>query len=667
MAGRIALDLKQFKHVKSDDKSTTLQHKDGHELKMAHKGLAKEHVDQLKALSKVAKDSSMPTDRDEMKQDQDMMADGGKVEKKKSVSAFIAPNAAKGVDLANKIRQNGGAPHGSTISIPTAQEQQPEGYGKVIGPNGEKPKVFAEGGEVDDSKDQQIQQALQDPSASILPPNYDPSVLPDAPKQPDEIGMTGGGAAAISLPDIGSKINNNMAASFGLTPAAQAAAQITTPEKQDAIKDADTDAIQKASEANDAVAKAQQTAQNPMQNAMAQQGDMLSQGYQNEMKGIQSERDAQMALGTKSASLLADQVSAQQTAQNAYKASYDKLEQERQAHMEDIKNDHIDPNKYWTGDKNGNGSHSKIMAGIGMILAGFDPVNRPNSAIEFLNKQMDMNLEAQKQNLNSDNNLLQANLHQFGNLKDATDMTRLMQADIVHNQLLGAAATASSPMAAAAAQKAAGQLQMQYAPLQQQMAMRQAMMGLAKSGDPSNTAAQEQMIQYARMTNPDMAKEMESRLVPQVGMAKIPVPDNARQQIISGQKLQTAAQDLMQYSKTHTNIVPGTAEYTFGTSKAMAFQQMVREGLLGTVFRESEKPLLEKFVKENPAGAMKALTTQPQLKAIMESNANSLNSIKSAYGLPTSQTPMSAEPVKGKDGKMYVQQGQYMVPYNPRR
>lgn len=47
---RIKLDLSKFKHVKTDDKFTTLQHKDGHILTMAHGGLSDESKQQLDAL-----------------------------------------------------------------------------------------------------------------------------------------------------------------------------------------------------------------------------------------------------------------------------------------------------------------------------------------------------------------------------------------------------------------------------------------------------------------------------------------------------------------------------------------------------------------------------------------------------------------------------------------
>ena len=54
-AGNIKLNLKEFRHVSSDDKSTTLQHKNGHKLVLHHPSLSKESQQQLSELAKNTK------------------------------------------------------------------------------------------------------------------------------------------------------------------------------------------------------------------------------------------------------------------------------------------------------------------------------------------------------------------------------------------------------------------------------------------------------------------------------------------------------------------------------------------------------------------------------------------------------------------------------------
>ena len=78
---KIALDLSKFKHVKSDDDSTTLQHKDGHVLTMAHKALSPEFQKQLSVLSKMAKQDATPEQVEEAKHEKPM-ASGGDVSHK---------------------------------------------------------------------------------------------------------------------------------------------------------------------------------------------------------------------------------------------------------------------------------------------------------------------------------------------------------------------------------------------------------------------------------------------------------------------------------------------------------------------------------------------------------------------------------------------------------
>lgn len=391
---------------------------------------------------------------------------------------------------------------------------------------------------------------------------------------------------------------------------------------------------------------------------------MIKSGYDRQMQGITDMAKAEGDLGRIQAQKMQETIKAREAAQDTYKQQFSELEAERKAAIRDIQEGHISPERYWTGDpKTGEGGHSKIMTGIGIILAGFNPTNNPNAAINFLKHQMDMNLQAQAKNLDSKQNLLAHNLRQFGNIKDASDMTRVMQNDLLAHQLNQAAATAKSPMAAAAAQQAAGKLTMESASMFQQFAMRRAMMNLA--GQPGgNPQATEQMIAYMRAVNPEMAKSMEQRYVPGVGLGSIPIPDSARQEIIAHDKLQAAAKDLEAFTKSHTTIVPGTPEYNVGAQKALVMQQALRESMLGGVFKESEKPLLEKLVNDNPAGMFKSFSTLPKLKELMRTNEVQGNILKQSYGLPVQHTSIANEVKIGKDGKSYVldPSGKYYVP-----
>lgn len=75
---KIALEIKDFSHVKSDEHSTTLRHKQGHLLKIAHKALSPKFQEQLKSLANVSKNDETPLQSAEMN-NQAPMAKGGDV------------------------------------------------------------------------------------------------------------------------------------------------------------------------------------------------------------------------------------------------------------------------------------------------------------------------------------------------------------------------------------------------------------------------------------------------------------------------------------------------------------------------------------------------------------------------------------------------------------
>jgi hypothetical protein len=386
------------------------------------------------------------------------------------------------------------------------------------------------------------------------------------------------------------------------------------------------------------------------------------------MASAKGQADAAKDLAKNNESVLHANEDAKLEAQTKTRQAIQDNERERQGLLQDIRDGHIDPEKFWTGDKNGNGSHSRILSGIGMILAGFNPTNKPNAAVEFLQHQMDQNIEAQKANLNSSQNLLRANLDHFHNIKDAVDMTRLQQNDYVEAQLKANANKAATPQAQAALQGAIAEIQRSSIQTATTLAARQALQNLVSGGQkaPGSIGHQLDLMESLGIPTKDWRDRYFSDLGNgQEAIAKGPVDPATRKEIVSMQKLDNAAKDLLRYSQTHTNLVSGTAEYNFGVTKALAFQQMIREGLLGTVFRESEKPLLEKFVKDNPAGALKSLQTQPQIRAILESNLNALNTLKRSVGLPVEQAQSSSEgeiKTNKQDNKQYKRQGNYYVP-----
>lgn len=209
--------------------------------------------------------------------------------------------------------------------------------------------------------------------------------------------------------------------------------------------------------------------------------DTMNQGISNVKEGIQKGAEAEGKLGQQQAEIYGNQVSQQQQAAKGYQDHYNELESERAAFQNDIKNQHIDPKRFM----NSMGVGDKISTAIGLILggAGAGLTHTDNPVLSMLQTKIQQDIDSQKANLGKSENLLTANYRQFGNLRDATQMTQIMQADIVKNQIAQKAAQSQDPIVAARAQQAIGEIDTKNAAILSQIAIRKSLAG--GTSDPS--------------------------------------------------------------------------------------------------------------------------------------------------------------------------------------
>lgn len=714
MSGRIALDLKQFKHLRSDDKSTTLQHKDGHELTIAHKPLSGEAKDQLKALAKMASHSKKPMDKGEAAEDsQQQLAKGGKVHQKehKGSGTIHHSNPAKGLQQAEILKQEGAAPYGAVIVSPSAEDKVRDAAKGELSMNADNPpKKMASGGQIPRYAEGTTDVASTPPDAPTEPPpqvsdatQFDPNgPLPDPnapyqqafksiyqeqklnnPGQPDSESKRIALDAALRSKENDAADKDNRIAD---TQADAIANNVQTAKESAKMQALGMGSIPltQVPQTPDAAAGQQKADESQMQQnqvappqqeqptqGMPDVGTLANTMYGKGQQAIAGEQGVQEALGKQEQAAYQKKAEDQASALTAYQNAGKALEQERLAHIADIKNGHIDPELYWKGNpQTGEGSHSKVAAGIGMILAGFNPTQNPNAAINFLKYQMDQSMEAQKQNLSSNQNLLKANLDHFHNIKDAADMTRLQLNDVLQAQLGQAAATAKTAGARNAALMAQSKLAQDAIPIAQTLQMRQAFQSFANGSagsTPNNTAPAEHLASQVMMQNPELGKYMQSSIVPGVGVSTNgPVPPEVRGQLINHQKLDTQARYLADFVKKHSGamatINPMDPNYLKAQQMVMGLQSAIREGQLGTVYKQGEQPLLDKFVTSNPVSILGQVKALPQLEEVMRSNNSSFNTLKAAHGLPAAQEQQQQDTVLGKDGKQYRRQGKYMIP-----
>lgn len=209
----------------------------------------------------------------------------------------------------------------------------------------------------------------------------------------------------------------------------------------------------------------------------------LTHGIGLQNAGFKGQADAAAAMGKAQADTLLGAMKQQQEQQAHYQDNLKNISEEHDALMQDIQNSHIDPKHYLGTLDTGH----KITTAIGLLLGGMGSglTGGPNPAMQYLNSQIDRDIEAQKSNLGKKESLLSANMRHYGNLRDAVDATRAGMQGIVNMQIQHAAATSSGPNAKAIAQIHMGELEQQTAGTLGQMAARRTLMSGNGPKDPT--------------------------------------------------------------------------------------------------------------------------------------------------------------------------------------
>jgi hypothetical protein len=206
----------------------------------------------------------------------------------------------------------------------------------------------------------------------------------------------------------------------------------------------------------------------------------FGKGVEQQKQGIIKEANALGELGKAEAKIQEDSILEQQKAAATFQEHWAEADAERKAFIEDFQSQKIDPNRYIGKMDTGR----KIATGVGLILGGLGAAfhGGENVALKMLDKSIDNDIKAQEAEIGKKQTLLSMNLQQYGNIKDATNMTRIMMADIQKAELEKAAANSKDPIAQARAQAAIGEINQKTAPLMAQMAAKRALMSGVQMG-----------------------------------------------------------------------------------------------------------------------------------------------------------------------------------------
>lgn len=192
----------------------------------------------------------------------------------------------------------------------------------------------------------------------------------------------------------------------------------------------------------------------------------------------------------------------------------------------DIANAKLDPNRVW----NNKSVPAKIFAGLGMLLsgAGSGLTGQENLAAKSIQQEIERDIDAQKNDQSNIMNAWKMNREALGSDMAANLATRNQAYIGVSHQLDQAASQFKGPIAQAQYQKTKGMIDQELAVNRWKMSMLQGPTQETAGGAGAGTeSAMQNHLNGLQLAFPEYYKDAQSKYVPSVGMASVPVtPDD---------------------------------------------------------------------------------------------------------------------------------------------
>lgn len=373
---------------------------------------------------------------------------------------------------------------------------------------------------------------------------------------------------------------------------------------------------------------------------------MLNKGIEGQKKAGEEAVHATEMRGNVNASNIMSNIKQQQAldAEQANKQiEYDKNNNDM---LNAFKNGQIQPKHIFQAHN----SLGNITTAIGLILGGIGGglTHQKNPALEFLNQQIDRDLEAQKFNLGKIPTLLEANMKMQGNQRLAYLTAKNNAKDFLSSMMDVTAQQSGSPIARANADAAIAQLQASKAPeygeAVQHLKMGEYMKKSAQnpgSGDPA--ANQISAMQYI---NPQMAETMRKAYVPGVGIASgmKEIPTDVQKELSERQDFAQSLQKLRAFAHQNSGTL-NPEKMNAGSALAADVQTKWKNMNQMKRFSPGMEEITNRVIDLDPTKFFGAYRTDPKYKQAELDNLASLNSLKKSYGL-RAPGPITEMPAK---------------------
>jgi len=350
--------------------------------------------------------------------------------------------------------------------------------------------------------------------------------------------------------------------------------------------------------------------------------DLLRRGYETDLAAKNKVATGQAKENQK----LAKDLEIQQT---TLQEAFAEVQGESDAIAQEINSKEIDPNRFIRNMSTG----SKVMTALGMLVSGFGAglSGQKNMAVEFLDKQIDADIDAQKLMKEDQRNLLRHYQQKFGNTQVAGQMLKASMLDIHAAKLQQMALSEAPGINKAAAMQGIAEMQQKSAMIRQQAAQQLGMnRATAMTQQAGDIPTKIEMLR--RMGKSEEAKDLQSRYVPGVGEAQVPVSDKAREEMGIRMDLDKALSDLDAFAKKNSGSLNPA---TIAEGKALASLAIDRFRVANGwgAFTGGEKKFAEDMISLNPTAFLNEYRARPGYAQVIKANKDSLGTLYNRHGI----------------------------------
>lgn len=208
----------------------------------------------------------------------------------------------------------------------------------------------------------------------------------------------------------------------------------------------------------------------------------INKSYQQGQRAIDEQKNVDIRRAKDQSDILIQDINARQELNHQAQRDAEIFQEHQKQLLNDYANGHINPNHYQESLSSG----QKVATAIGLLLGGFSGgFNKTgvNPAADFLNKQIDRDIESQRAGLDQKKTILSANQDLYKDQVLATNATRMNMNDFMDHKIQLAAAQLGTPAAKAAADAQHAKFALENGQLLQQSANRSAILHGLNSGN----------------------------------------------------------------------------------------------------------------------------------------------------------------------------------------